>query len=668
MALNSDPIRQDGTWRRGLGADFAAIATSWPSTPTMTIGGVDYAPASVTANGDGTSTALWSLTAAQMAAAIPSGVQAVKYVITMGSGDLQRDYFSGVIKERFEGEGRGSFTSSTTLVIGPGSSDADIAAKVANPASAVRAALSSTYAHRPDKMKATGNVIEALYGNGFIFKGVNLGYRNTTGLGRMDTTFVLAYDQAWVHDCIDKIAALGCNVIRIQGAHYAYVLNPATYKANVQEAWTYAHSKGLRVLATLIDTPDNTATTAVIDAPKMAAIKLMMNDMVAGFTDTPMMLWDVANELEDSAVAIELAQHLRTRIGTDQLLTASGTGIGTWITALDPYVDFHDFHFYYPPTTGYLQFGPWVLEQFTARTKKPIIIGEIGTNGATTGNAPHVTDPTQRAAYLSAAVRYVSKGDVCGLIAWKLTSNGSIHDFGLYTAAGAATPQLDAVAAWPARRSDTRPAATVPIVYHNFCRPDSAASVGSASLGGAATVTTGTWGITSKAGRLVTPAGNGSALSLLIWEANSSDVEAAIEFAPPAAGSSTVGIVFRYADASNYYYWRWQRATSSLRLVKVRAGATLDITPANFKAGGSSTGAAISTFAGSETGHIRLAVKATGSLITGSFYDQTFSVWEDASGDAPALVTATKHGILFADSDQGSAVRLFSIAGQARIL
>lgn len=497
-----------------------------------------------------------------------------------------------------------------------------------------------------------GDVLERTYGEGFVVKGVNLGYITNSGNGRMDTTFVLEYDKQWVHDCIDKIASLGCNTIRIQGGYWIYVLDPANYKRRVQEAWNYAHSKGLIVLATLCDSPD-----MPIDAAKIALIKPFMDDMLDGFTDTPMMMWDVGNELEEPAPAIELAQYLRTIKGAGQLMTASGTGISSWLSALDPYVDFHDFHYYFPLTTLYPYVGARHMEWYKSFTTKPIVIGEIGTNASAGGNEPRFADEVQRAQYLKNASRWVASGAVSGLIAWKLTSNESQHDFGLIDRSGRERPALAEVSRWPSSKAALAPERPTPLVFDNFARADSSV-LGSAPLGGAPAVTVGTWGISAKQGALIAPgAVAGNPVSYALWDVGTADMSIEIECNFADTGSANVGVIWRYVDASNYYYWRWDRATSSLRLVRRQAGVTIDITPPDRLTGGTTSGAPIAGYPASAGHHIRLGAYHVQNLLICTYYDRPFMVWEENA----TYATATKAGIMLADSDEGTTFRRLSI-------
>lgn len=504
-----------------------------------------------------------------------------------------------------------------------------------------------------DALTVHGDVIERLYGPGFVIKGCNLGYITNTGAGRMDTTFVLEYDRDWVHECIDTIAGLGCNTIRIQGGYWIWLLDPANYKRRVHDAWTYAHSKGLIVLATLCDSPD-----MPIDAAKTDAIKPFMDDMLDGFTDTPMMIWDVGNELEETAPAIELAQYLRTIKGDGQLLTSSGTGISSWISALDPYVDFHSFNYYFPITPLYPYFGARHMDWYRAFTGKPIVITEIGTNATAGGNEPRFADQVQRAQYLKDAARWVASGAVQGLIAWKLTSNESNHDFGLIDRFGNPTLGLSEVSRWPSNKSALSPENPIPIVYDNFARPDSSTAVGSPPLG-AAPNAVGLFGIVSNQGKLITPAAQPLPISYLLWQANTADGQIEAEFNLPTSGTCTVGLIWRWTDENNFYRWRW--ADGQLALIRREGGVDTNITPPDRLNGGTTTGVPLPGYPAQPGHHVRLGLYHVFNLLIATYYDRPFMVWEER----PALAGGTRGGVFMADNDSGSTIRRVTLSAPA---
>lgn len=140
MPLNQKPLRIDGWLVDGMGATLVLIADpSWPSTPTLHVGSLNLTPVI-----DG-ATATWTLTPAECVTVL-GGKSVVSHTVTLGAGDDVRCYATGYLTQAKAGDGRSSTTGPATVIVPGVASDVAVAALVDDPASLVRASLSSTIA------------------------------------------------------------------------------------------------------------------------------------------------------------------------------------------------------------------------------------------------------------------------------------------------------------------------------------------------------------------------------------------------------------------------------------------------------------------------------------------------------------------------------------------
>lgn len=115
-------------------------------------------------------------------------------------------------------------------------------------------------------------------------------------------------------------------------------------------------------------------------------------------------------------------------------------------------------------------------------------------------------------------------------------------------------------------------------ISDSFNRADSAVSLGSADIGGAWTATTGTWGISSNKGYLVTDAGQDVA------QIDSGVANCTIRCLYSTVGANSQRLVFRFTDASNFLIC--QTEGTAYKVYKYVAGGftqlgTYSVTPAD---------------------------------------------------------------------------------------
>lgn len=123
-----------------------------------------------------------------------------------------------------------------------------------------------------------------------------------------------------------------------------------------------------------------------------------------------------------------------------------------------------------------------------------------------------------------------------------------------------------AVTAWNGTTVSAGPAV---ILQDSFTRANNASSLGSATIGGAWSVSGGTWGIT--ANQAYNPGAPPNTVAFL--NASDADVTAQVKI---AVGVSFTSLVFRYSDINNY--WHFIRITGAgYYLQKIEAGGASNL-------------------------------------------------------------------------------------------
>lgn len=160
-----------------------------------------------------------------------------------------------------------------------------------------------------------------------------------------------------------------------------------------------------------------------------------------------------------------------------------------------------------------------------------------------------------------------------------------------------------------------------PYVYDSFDRADSSSSLGSADVGGAWTVQSATFGISSLRAYETT---GGLGIATIDSGHADADVSVVIAVRLTGGGAGNAGVVFRFTNTSNYWRAFFDGSTGLVFLQKVVGGAASTV----FSGGtmGASGGAVLARFNGST-----IAVYVNGRLV-GTTTDSFNS-------------TATKHGL-----------------------
>ena len=119
---DSLPVRQDRYLVLGDGADFAAVSSSgdWPASTRMVIESAAGAETSFVPT-IATTTATWSLTAAQATALVGTRTSGtLRYRITTGTGaDATRGVYAGLMSIKSEWDAGRGLQTLATVVVGP---------------------------------------------------------------------------------------------------------------------------------------------------------------------------------------------------------------------------------------------------------------------------------------------------------------------------------------------------------------------------------------------------------------------------------------------------------------------------------------------------------------------------------------------------------------------
>lgn len=200
--------------------------------------------------------------------------------------------------------------------------------------------------------------------------------------------------------------------------------------------------------------------------------------------------------------------------------------------------------------------------------------------------------------------------------------NGEFATFEFVTANGGQS--------WYGSRSHTVTAAKA---FDKFNRANSASSLGTATIGGAWTAHTGTWGIFNKAAYLPTRSGD----SLATLDAGSATHAVYCDVAPGHV-ATVAGVVGRYVDTSNFWLVRLSYGTlvpQAVDLIKCAAGVyTQPIAYAEIPAGS----IAVNQSA-------RLGIRFSGNAITISCNGIDYGSVTDAAHN-----TATRAGLRLDDA------------------
>jgi hypothetical protein len=501
---------------------------------------------------------------------------------------------------------------------------------------------------------ATSNTIGLNEFPGFFIFGVNIGIHNTDGTANYYNMWTSQWSNAWIDDSTDKIAALGANVIRIMGVYSAYAAGPAAYKQKFVYAMERARMRGLKVIFALI----NTGTSGELVGMEYAAgYQAMVNDLVGEYAGDNLILgWDVANEFTPDVtpghVTIIQTMSGYVKAVDPQAKVTAGLRLlePAAVKAIDAYVDFHDVHHYEPPTPTLFP-SNHILDKIKWVTAKPIIVGEVGANYALGGNSPVIPGRLGQAQYLAAFRKY-AVGDFAGIIIHKIVDTGTLNKFGLYDDNGVALPILGEALKYPTSRLtvvrdvvDTR---SHPVVVDNFARPASATVVGTSPIGGTPVQGRGTWGINGS-NQLYVSTPDGSGRNALLWEANTADVTAEVEFVPYGAGRTRAGLLLRYVDANNWLsvvYDNTQNPQPGLSMFQSVAGTVTNITPPI------TPGGAVGDIGqGYMPAMGRVKVTMRGSVVNLYVFDKMVA----RTTVLTQFQTATKHGIYSAaPTDQGT--------------
>lgn len=503
---------------------------------------------------------------------------------------------------------------------------------------------------------------------GFYVRGINL------GIGPSTISLPLMWGASWdwvghTKPNIDRIVALGANTIRVQGALQGYEDAPTQYVARWEQVMDYCDSQGLRMLFSFLSSLDDAGLTEANNA----RYDSMIDAMVPLYAGKPKFIlgWDVGNELgintSDEYLA---ADHIRNRIKAHDPLsktTISIAGVATGqqffaIGNRDALVDFHDIHVYTEPNVTYGWSPNW-FDEIKAETSKPFLIGEFGGNVNNNGTGigvPTLGSAPAQADYLSAMLKYAGETDCMGFIQWAAQDDNGPYKFGLYDAAGVARPSAAVWQQYPDTR-DTGAVATalirgrtVPVILDNFARANNAGSVGTSPLGGAPVAIAGTWGIDAKGCRVYTD--SASLHNMLLWQANSADVEVVAE-ATINNPNFNVALVFRAVDSQNYWIMQWlQDGSPRVKMYKVVGGVfTLhDDTSYPLTTAGMNT-------AGVGGASMRIVTRGDQIFI----YERTrlIALIVDATHN-----TATRHGIYTYGSQDGSRARFYKFAVNVPLL
>lgn len=390
----------------------------------------------------------------------------------------------------------------------------------------------------------------------FYVRGINLGIGPNT---ISTTTHWNTWDwDGWIKPNLDIIKRLGANTVRIQGSWTAYNADPAGYKTKFQQVMNYCRDEmNVKVLYAFLNQQNDALSSA-----NRSAYNAMIVNLVTEYAGAKFLLgWDIGNELNVSGVsdlntlATNFATDLRAVDATTKITCSAGgiaSGLNTaHMTACDSYVDFHDLHIYANP--GADSFHHNWLDDARAISTKPLLIGEFGANiNASAAAGPHIPEEHQHAHYLKAMRRYATGGDVMGFMMWEARDDNGDSQFGLYDANSNPRQALAEWLRYPETRLDAAADAvlyrTSPIALDNFARANSTTSLGTAPLGGAWTAGLGTWGITSKAGKIQT--GDAAGHNVAVVEANTADGVIELEYLK--ASTYNVGLIYRYASSTSY--------------------------------------------------------------------------------------------------------------------
>jgi hypothetical protein len=496
--------------------------------------------------------------------------------------------------------------------------------------SATSSALAAALVAQPGALSLSGTGFASRrdkYGD-FQVRGWNLGK-----IGSATTTafWTTNYNLTTIQAALDNMARFGANTVRITGSYTAYSQDAATHKSRTHAVWDYAKSLGLKIIYAWMNNNHDTLSSA-----NGSAYNAMVDDMIVGYTNDPgIFAWEIANEMpianypDWNTLATNFAAHLRSA-DPGKPITGGGNGgqdIAD-VSAYDPIVDFHDIHLY-AGMTDLAIFTRSPLEQSLAAATKPVLIGEMGANTATTGSS-RMGDEAQATQFYRAMRRWID-GTTMGALVWNMFDDGDGTNFGMF-ASDNVTPRarLAPVLRYPDRSTQSARDFVAfrehPILIDNFSRPDSGTNVGGPLIGkNAAAAQQGTWGISGKALYVATPAAGGS--NFITWDCGTADVDFEAEL---FVGSTVhVGVVLRYIDGGNFTILEYNSNNGGINF--------------NHKVGGANAYTS-SVYPMSAYGSIRLRMAVAGQAVTMFIHDKPV-FWSQQINFSATELTTTKHGL-----------------------
>lgn len=317
------------------------------------------------------------------------------------------------------------------------------------------------------------------------------------------TAWNLDWDEAWVHQQIDRAAQLGMNSVRIIGTPDAYDPLPALYKTNLHATFEYVRAKGMKIIYAFMS-GSWVAEPLNLDDADIPAYEAMVVDLMDGYEGDPLILaWDCGNELDGrtswvldiiSAVAAQIRSVDPAALVTSSVvfyMDSNTQAVRAAIAACDSHVDFHDVHIY--QEVGRDTLPDTLPKALATATDKPILFGEIGGNRSAsgTGNAPWVGGQRGQEFQQTAFRRYAAFANVIGFMWWKSgDAPGNVTKMGMWDENGDPVRQLGVVASFPAIRLDVArdlvEQRNHPILVNSFYRAANAASIGTPDIGSGA--------------------------------------------------------------------------------------------------------------------------------------------------------------------------------------
>lgn len=416
---------------------------------------------------------------------------------------------------------------------------------------------------QPLRFRGVGRGVGAVNQPGYKVYGVNLGHGipavgSPTGSGGAAKRF---WTDTWNptrnRTNLDRIAALGCNTVRIQGNYSAYLLDKPLYKSRVVETFEYCREIGLRVQYCLLETYSE--DTGNIASDKRVGYQAYIADIIVPYAGDPMIhAWDIGNEIQPTGDKLTVIANMYTDLKAADTVTkvtssmvgptvASGLTL-TNVQAVEPYVDFHELHIYANPVND--SFWPNWFDDIRNVTSKPFQIGEFGANNTDVDSAaPNlIPDPNQSAHYYRAFRRFAADSDCMGFIAWAIEDDGDTYKYGFYDLAGNPRPALAEWAAFPSQNIDAAQSVVSyrqePVAFDDFGRAN---GVPGTSLLGQVWTVSGAWVID---GQTLAQASTSTGVNLAIIDSRTFSPCVDLDVIPNA--SYHFGVIARYTDASNY--------------------------------------------------------------------------------------------------------------------